>query len=317
MLVLFLALSAHAADFTAKLDKKPFIVKTALAMPDPERPWVWAALVSDEAFTCEQITSGEANRNVSSKTTNVDGKVATTTEVTGPTTDTRLVVMFAESTPGTAASLVFGSGRGGKDLPLDTAIVKIAAGNTLDFNLKGKHFSATGSLPLTFCAPLGERPTIAWAGPVVDVTIAQLSMFEDHPEQQLPVKFALPEGWTYAAPDRSKYQFSQRWTAPDQMTLLELSLEDPTDDFAKYTAEWATMQVEALKGSDFKVLRNEAIGTGAYVLDYGTPDRRALVVIRSEPGWAHLVRCTVNADGFAAEAVFPAAAQACAAMTAP
>lgn len=113
MLTLLLALTAEAAEFTAKLDKRPFVVKTAIAMPDPERPGVWAAMVSDEAFTCEQFLSGEANRKVSTKTSNVDGKESTSTEVTGPSTDTRFVIMFADSAPGAAAAFVMGSGAGG------------------------------------------------------------------------------------------------------------------------------------------------------------------------------------------------------------
>lgn len=317
MFVLLLALAANAADFTARLDKKPYVAKTALALPDPERPWVWAALISDEAFTCEQLTSGEANRKVSSKTTNVDGKQKTSTEVSGPSTDTRLVLMFAASTPGTPAAFVLGSARNGNDLPLDTRTVTFTGGNTLDFDVKGKRFSATGSLPITLCAPFGERPAITWAGPVVSTTLLQVSMLPDRPDQQYAVNVALPEGWVYTAPDKEKYQFSQRWTAPDGMTTLQIAFEDPTDDFAKYATEWAAMQVDALKTMDLAVVRNEKIGTGAYVLDYTLGEQRSLVVLRSEPGWAHVVRCNVGADAEGAAAVFAAATDACATITVP
>ena len=177
MLVLLLALAANAADFKATLDKKPYVVKTALGTPNRSYPWVWGVLVSDEAYTCEQVRSGETNRTVTKRTTHEGGKTKTTTDVTGPANDTRLAMTFRGAAPGTTTAFLVASGKGGAEIALDRRTVTIEDGGTLAFDLNGERFAATGSLPFTMCGPLGERPVIAWTGAAVDFTLSHLLVF--------------------------------------------------------------------------------------------------------------------------------------------
>ncbi len=308
------AQTAQAADFAATLDGAPYVVKTALATPDSERPWVWGVMVSNEAFTCEQIKSGAVNRKVSTKTVNTNGETKTTREVTGPSSDTRFMAMFAGSTPGTPAGLVMGSGKGGVDIKLDQRSIVLESNSRLSISLKGPAFSASGSLPYTLCSPIAERPVIAWTGKPAKFTLTKVSQF-DRPDERFEVNVALPEGWKHTVPNKEGYVIDDRWTAPDGLVVLAISLESPPDDFAKEAANSSQQSLDAVAPSGMKQRKNEAMGTGAWVLEYGDEQRRTLVVRRFEPGWAHQLSCIVNADPKGAEAVFDSAIRACAGIS--
>lgn len=276
MFAFFVALPALAADFQATLDGQSYIVRTALASPDAARPWVWGVFLSDEAFTCEQVKSGVVNRHVSTKTLTTDAGTTTTHEVTGPADDTRFMTMFTGSMPGTRSGLVMGSAKGGVDLKLDKRSIVLESDSRLLIELQGERFSGTGSLAYTLCSPLGQRPAVSWKGKAADFTLTKVSQF-DRPDQQLKVKVALPEGWKHTAPNKADYVIDDRWTAPDGLVLLSIAMSSPGEDFG---AKRAQVYIDAAAPSGAKPVRNEAVGKGAWVLDYGDDQRRTLIVWR-------------------------------------
>ena len=285
---------AAAAELMATLDGAPFVVKTALAQPDPKRPWVWGVLVSDAAYTCEDLASVKA------------------------ADDTRLMVMFGSSTPGTPAAFLVPTGAQGVDLVLERRSITVGSvptaagpGGTLQVDLAGPRLAMRGSLPFELCAPLGARPAIAWGTEARRFTLRNAGHGDGDRDKKLKVVMTLPETWAYAPPDAEVYQFDSRWTAPDAITVFAVTLEAPPADFASEAARLAKDTIDAWVSLGAVVRRNEAVGAGAWVFEYGPTATRTIEVLRYEAGWRQLVHCTVVSDNEGADAIFADMVAAC------
>lgn len=292
-MLLFALPFAEAADFTATLDGAPFAVNTAVAQPDPTRPWVWGVLVSDGVHGCADFAAGAA------------------------APETRLRVMFSSSAPGTPAAFLMPSDARGVDLVLERRGIAVGAvpdaagpGGTLEVDLAGPRLVMRGTLPFELCAPLAARPAVAWGATVGKVKLMNVAPF-DEPDKKLKVAMALPEGWTFAPPDEATFQSDARWTAPDGITVFAIGLDTPPADFVSEAEAQAKATAAAWVSLGATVRRNEAVGAGAWVLEYGPATTRTLEVLRYEVGMAWQVHCTVVSDSAGADAIFDDATAAC------
>ena len=280
-------------ELVATLDGEPFVVKTAIAQPDRSRPWVWGVLVSEGVHGCADF-AGAASAQ-----------------------ETRLRVMFSEPTPGTTAAFLLPSDAQGADLVLDRRSVTVGSvpdaagpGGTLTVDVSGPRLVLKGTLPFELCAPLSPRPAIAWETAAAKVKLTNVSAF-DEPDKKLTVVMRLPNGWSASPPSKETFQSDAQWTAPDKMTVFAVGLDEPPADFATAAAAQATATAEAWSSQGATVRRNEAVGTGAWVLEYGPPTTRTLEVLRFDPGMAYQVHCTVVSDLAGAAAIFAEAEAAC------
>ncbi len=297
-MLLFALSVAHAGDLVATLDGAPYVVKTAVAKPDPHRPWVWGVLVSDGVHGCPDFAAGAA------------------------ALETRLVVMFGSATPGAPATFLLSSDAQGADMALDRRAVTVGSvpdapgpGGTIEVDVAGPRLVINGTVPFELCAPLGERPAMSWGTKASKVTLTNVAPF-DEPDKKLKVTMVLPDGWTAAPPSKEDFQSDTRWTAPDGMTVLAVGLDAPPADFAKEAEAQAKATAEAWSSLGATVRRNEAVSAGAWVLEYGPAATRTLEVMRYDPGMAWQVHCTIVSDNAGADAIFDEAKAACVGLVA-
>lgn len=298
--------------FTATLDGEPYIARRALAMADAEFPWRWIGLVSDKPFSCGDFVSGEATQTtVTTKTVFVEGAATSTKKLAGANVDLRLMMMF-DPTVGSDEVTALALDEKGLEVPLRRDRVTVTPSGSLAFDVTGPRFTATGELPIKFCGRLVDRPSIEWVGPVVDFVLAEPAR-DGLAGKSFPVRFAVPDGWAYASVDAP--WSDNTWTAPDGVVSLAVRLETPRAAFLEDVARSAAERSETSAASGYLPLRNEAVGTGSWILDLGDGRTRSLSVRRYEPGWPYVVHCAVDADAPGAEAVFDEAIAACSTLT--
>lgn len=315
-MLVWLVATALAADFGATLDGRPWAPRTVLAAPVPSHPWNWSLFVSDGKFTCDDLASGRTSRRVSATTKTVNGASTTTRTVEGAAKDTRFTVMFASTKAGTPAVRVAPSGKLGREIALDRATVTVVSvaegGGTVAVDWKGPAFEANGDLAFTACVPLGERPLPAWPADAREHAIVNAALFPGGADTTMTVTMALPD-WRYEPPS-AEVQPEARYVAPDGITRLALSLEPAPTDFAKEIGELVGAELAVYRIGGAKVRRDEPLA-GARVYEVEQGGARQLVVLRWEPGWPYLVRCTVVSDADGAAAVFDEAEASCTAIT--